>query len=130
MVKNTAIEKMSEAVSGILTEYAEDIQGSLDAITKRMGAEGAKALRRKSREAFPGGSGEYAKGWKYEFRKTRREAKTTIYNEHYSLPHLLENPHAIRNRVGSYGETPGRPHIRPVAEELVETYEREVVAKL
>lgn len=130
MAKKTAMDKMAEAVSGILSECAEDIQASLDTITKRFGAEGAKALRRKSQEVFPGGSGEYAKGWKYEFRKTRREAKTTVYNEHYSLPHLLEHPHAIRNGVGSYGETTARPHIRPVEEELVETYEREVVAKL
>lgn len=130
MAKKTAIEKMSEAVSGILSEYAENIQASLETVTKKMGAEGAKALRRKSREVFPGGSGAYAKGWKYEFRKTRREAKTTIYNEHYSLPHLLEHPHAIRNGVGSYGEAPAHPHIKPVEEELVQTYEREVVAKL
>jgi hypothetical protein len=130
MAKKTAIDKMAEAVSGILSEYAEDIQASLDTITKRIGAEGAKTLRRKSREAFPSGSGEYAKGWKYEFRKTRREAKTTIFNEHYSMPHLLEHPHAIRNGVGSYGEAQAHPHIRPVEEELIETYEREVVAKL
>lgn len=130
MAKKTAIDKMAEAVSGILSEYAEDIQASLDTITKRIGAEGAKTLRRKSREVFPNGSGEYAKGWKYEFRKTRRYAKTTIFNEHYSLPHLLEHPHAIRNGVGSYGETQAHPHIKPVEEELIKTYEREVVAKL
>lgn len=130
MAKKTPVEKLGDAISGILEEYAEDIQASLDAITKKMGAEGAKALRRQSRQAFPGGTGEYAKGWKYEFRKTRRYATTTIYNEHYSLPHLLEHPHTIRNGVGSYGETPAHPHIQPVADELVEKYEREVVSKL
>ena len=131
MARKTAIDKLGDAISGVLEEYDEDIQTSLDAITKKMGAEGAKALRRQSRQAFPGGTGEYAQGWKYEFRKTRRYAKTTIYNEHYSLPHLLENGHVSRNGTGrTFGSVPGHEHIKPVADELVETFEREVVKKL
>lgn len=131
MAKKTPVEKLGDAISGILEEHAEDIQASLDHITKKMGAEGAKALRRQSRQAFPGGTGEYAKGWKYEFRKTRRYAKTTIYNEHYSLPHLLEFGHVTRNGTSRVlPRTPAHEHIAPVEAELVEAFEREVVAKL
>lgn len=132
MAKKTPIDKLSEAISGILEEYAEDVQASLDVITKKSGAEGAKMLRRQSRQAFKGGTGEYAKGWKYEFRKTRRYAKTTIFNDHYSMPHLLEHPHDIRNKKGGtvYGQTAPHPHIALVEKELVETFEREVLKKL
>lgn len=116
---------------GILNEYGDDIKANLDTITKKSGAEGAKALRRKSREVFQSKDGEYAKGWKYEFRKTRRYAKTTVFNEHYSLPHLLEHGHVSRNGTGrTFGQVPGREHIQPVADDLVETFEREVVSKL
>lgn len=130
--RKTAIDKMSDAVMGILNEYGDDIKANLDAITKKSGAEGAKALRRKSREVFQSKDGEYAKGWKYEFRKTRRYAKTTVFNEHYSLPHLLEHSHDIRNKKGGkvYGQTDPHPHIAPVEKELVDTYEREVLKKL
>lgn len=132
MTRKTPIDRMNKAIMDELNKYGDDIQANLDAITKKAGAEGAKALRRKSKSVFPGGSGEYASGWKYEFRKTRRYAKTTVFNEHYSLPHLLEHPHTIKNQKNGpvYGQTAPHVHIKPVEEELVDTYEREVLRKL
>ena len=74
----------------------------------------------------------YAKGWKYAFRKTRRTAQTTIYNEHYSLPHLLEYSHDVKNKKGGrvLGQTKPHPHIAPIADELVRAYQKEVLDKL
>lgn len=131
MARKSAIDQLSTAIAGILSEYAEDIQGNVAQITEQMGKKGAQALRRQSRQALKKGTGEYAKGWKYEFRKTRRYAKTTIFNEHYSLPHLLEYGHVTRNGTQRvYPDTPAHEHIKPVEDELIKTFEREVVAKL
>lgn len=129
--KKTTIDKLADAVAGIINEYADDVEGNVDLITKGIGQKGATAMRQMSRQKFKQHTGEYAKGWKYAFRKTRRYAKTIIYNDHYSMPHLLENGHVIRNGTGrTYGRVEGREHIKPVADELKATYEREVIDKL
>ena len=131
MARKIPLSQLSDAISGILNEYGDDIQTNLDIITKKMGAKGAQTLRKESRQKFPNGTGEYAKGWKYEFRQTKRYAKTTIFNEHYGLPHLLEHGHVTRNGTGRvYAPTPAHEHIKPVAEKLVEIFEREVMNKL
>ena len=130
MAKKTPIEKLDTAVAKILQEYDANIKADLDVITQRMGQKGAAALRQQSKETFEQHSGEYAKGWKYAYRKTSRYARTTIYNDHYSMPHLLENSHVVRNGTGRVGEYRGRPHIAPVAEDITTTYEREVISKL
>ena len=127
----TTIDKLGDAVAKVLSEYEDDIRRNLDIITRRMGQKGAEALRRKSKEVLKLRTGEYAKGWKYAYRKTRRAAATTIYNEHYSLPHLLEHGHVTRNGTGrTFADTPAHEHIAPVEEALVNAYEQEVLSKL
>lgn len=131
MARSCPIDKLAEAVNDILEDYKEDIKRDVDIITQRMGAEGAKALRRQSRRVLKRRTGEYAKGWKYEYRVTRRYAKTTVFNEHYSLPHLLEHGHVTRNGTGRiYPPTPAHEHIAPVERQLVDAYEREVINKI
>ena len=131
MAQKTPVDELADAISRILKGYEDDIDSNLAVITQKMGTKGAKALKKSSDKAFPNGTGEYSGHWEYKFRKTRRYAKTTIFNERYSLPHLLEHGHATRNGDGrEYPPTPGREHIAPIAKELVETYEQEVVSKL
>ena len=133
VARKTAIDKLTQSVGKILEDYAEDIQGSLDLITKQMGQKGAQALRQSSRDNLNKQTGEYAKGWTYAFRQTKRmkQGKTTIYNEHYSLPHLLEFGHVTRNGTDrTFPRTPAHPHIAPIAEALAEAYQREVIDKL
>lgn len=126
----TPIDKLSEAVSGILSEYTEDVRANVGEIAEQMGKKGVQAIRRASKGAVDG-TGEYARGWKTKVEKTRLGTTVIIYNEHPGLPHLLEHGHVSRNGTGrTFGEVPGREHIKPVEEELVETFEREVVAKL
>ena len=130
--KKTPIEKLADAVNGIMLEYTDNVQANLDIITKKMGQKGATALRQASRATF-GGTGKYAKGWRYATRETRRYTKTTIFNDHFSMPHLLENDHVVRNgtqRNAVLSIYEGRKHIEPIANELESTYVGEVISKL
>lgn len=129
--EKTTLEKLSDSTRRILRKYGDDVKGNLDLITQKMGSRGASALRSASAEKLNQRTGEYAKGWKHDFRQTRRTAKTTIFNEHYSLPHLLEHGHVTRNGTGrTFGRTPGHEHIAPVADQLEADFEREVLSKL
>lgn len=136
MARKTALDKLNEAIAGMLNEYGEDVGKNVGEIAERIGKEGVKALRRKSRETFPvkkgrKTTGNYARGWKVQIEKERLKTTATIYNEHPALPHLLENGHTTKNQTGkTYRRTPGYPHIAPVEKELVETFEREVLRKL
>ena len=126
----TPIDQLNRAISGILSEYAEDIQGHVDQIAEQMGKKGVHALKASTRRAV-NGTGEYARGWKSQVERTRTGTSVVIYNEHPGLPHLLEHGHVTRNGTGrEYPQTPAHEHIKPVAEELIETFEREVVSKL
>ena len=133
--RKTPVDRLENAITDILTEYSHSVQNNLDTITKKMGQKGATALRQQSRQKLKVRTGVYSKGWKYEFYSTRRYAKTTIFNEHYGLPHLLEFGHVTRNGASRVNmmmmkPTPPHEHIKPIEEKLVELYEKEVVAKL
>ena len=136
MARKTAIDKLNETIAGMLSEYGEDVTKNVDEIAEKIGKEGVKALRRKSRETFPvrrgrKTTGNYAKGWKMQVEKERLKTTVILYNDHPALPHLLENGHATKNQTGkTYRRTPGHPHIAPVEKELVETFKREVLDKL
>lgn len=129
--KKTPIDKLGEAISGILSEYEADIQGNLERIVPEIGKKGVQALKASARKALNKDTGEYVKGWKYQVNKQRLSTTVTIYNDHPGLPHLLEYGHVTRNGTKrTFPPTPAHPHIKPVADELVETFEREVVSKL
>ena len=134
MARKTPVDKLADAISDILEEYGEEVTENVGEIADQMAVKGAQALRRKSKEAFPRGTWEYAEGWNAEKNgKKHRLLKepSVIYNDLYSLPHLLEHGHVIRNGTGRvYGKVPGREHIKPVADALAEAFEREVVSKL
>lgn len=131
MAAKTPIDKLVSAISDILEEYGDEITDNIGEIAEAMGKKGVQALRQESKSKLKVHTGDYARGWKMQTEKGRLSTTVTIYNDHYSLPHLLENGHVIRNGTGRvYGEVQGREHIAPVDEELVETFEREVVSKL
>ena len=131
MAGKTPIDKLSSAIDDILQEYAGETLDNIGEIAEAMGKRGVKTMRQESRRQFPKGSGEYAKGWKMQKNQQRLSTTVTIYNDHYGLPHLLEHGHVIRNGTDRiYGITPEHEHIKPVADELVERFEREVTDKL
>ena len=113
----TTIDKLDDAIAQILDEYVEGVEKDVNEATVKVGKEGVKALKAKSKSTF-GGSGKYAKGWKATTDKTRLGTTVTLHNTTPGLPHLLEHGHA--NRGG--GRTPGRTHIAPVETEIIEKF--------
>lgn len=136
MARKLALDKLNEAIAGILNEYAGEIAGNVSEIAAQMGQKGAQALRQKSREVFPVDkrrsiTGEYAQGWTYKTEQTRTGTTATIYNTLPGLPHLLEFGHVTLNGTGrTFPRSPAHEHIAPVAEEVTETFEKEVLSRL
>lgn len=126
MSRKVPSDQLAAAVAKILDEYGGDVQQNLGEIVKKLSKKGASTLRSQSRSTF-GGTGKYAKGWTSQVETGRVSAQGTIYNKDLpGLPHLLEHGHA--NRGG--GRTPGRAHIAPVEQALINEFESQVKSKL
>lgn len=116
-------ENLGAVIGEILQEYGKEITKEIPEITEKVGKAGVQAVRNSSRSSFKG-TGKYAKGWDKQIEHKRLWSKCTIYNKSLpGLPHLLEHGHA--NRGG--GRTPGRIHIKPVEQKIVQKYEKEII---
>lgn len=126
MAKITAAN-LDKAIKGILNEYAETLVDDLDEVTIKVAKTGAQALKNSSNMMFNDihmKKGRYGSGWTVKTEKTRLSATGIIYNKKYpGLPHLLEHGHAKR---GGGRWTPSREHIKPVEDQIVESFEKEV----
>ena len=122
MAKKIPIDRLTAEINKILTEYGEEVQENVDDAARRVTKAGAKAVRGNASGSF-GGTGKYAKGWKSKFETGRLSSQGIIYNGDLpGLPHLLEHGHANRNG----GRTPGRVHIAPVEQKIIEDFEKAV----
>ena len=132
VARKTPIDQLNKAITDILNEYAGEIGENLGRITEEMGKKGRQALRRESKAKLKQHTGDYAKGWQVKIDRGRLKTTATIYNDHYSLPHLLEYSHDVKNRKDGpvIGRTAPHAHIEPIEKELVEAFEREVLRKL
>lgn len=117
-------------MSKILEEYGEDVSENLEEITKAVGQRGAQQIRTASKNAV-GGTGKYAKGWGVTIEKTRTGSTATIHHKTMpGLPHLLEHGHISVVNGRRVGSVAGREHIGPIEQQLIETFEKEVIEKL
>ena len=134
MAAKTPIDKLGAAISEILEDYTDQVNDSVGEIAEKLAKKGQQTLRNVSKAKFKGGTGKYAKGWSVETtgkRHRQLEKSSVIYNKHPGLPHLLEYGHVTRNGTNRvYGKVSGREHIAPVEEKLVESFMKEVMAKL
>ena len=119
MVKNNSILDIKE----ILSEYSEDIQ---DAITQEA-QNVAKKAQNELKNTSPKRTGKYRKGWRVSVEKGRGYVESTIYNAtNWQLTHLLEKPHAIRNKYGRWGTSRPQVHIKPVEQKCISEVERNI----
>lgn len=115
-------------IRDILDEYTVELKratnNSIDVVAKA----GVKKLKSNS----PKKTGDYARGWAIKRERGKGGINTvTIHNKtEYSLTHLLERGHVVRNAKGVFGRAPAHPHIKPVEEwassELPAEIEREL----
>lgn len=134
MANKVTADNLASTIEKMLAEYGDEVKTNLDAITKSVTQQGVKALKSESAMMFGTTSKhkkKYAQTWTSRFQTGRVSAQGTIYNTQPGLPHLLENGHVSRNGTGrTFGTVQGREHIRKVEQELIKTFEREVMAKL
>ena len=110
---------LASAVTEILEDYSDQVQATLNEVTKDVAKEAVKKLKSIS----PKGTGDYAKGWKAKTTGSRLGIQNVIYNANKpGLTHLLENGHAKRGG----GRTPAHEHIKPVEEWANEEVVRKV----
>ncbi len=115
------IGQLSEAISKELTLYSEAItEGIKEAVD-----EVAEELLQNTRADAPENSGKYKKAISiktaYESPSERRK-RWYVKAPHYTLSHLLENPHKTRNG----GRTHAFPHIKQNEEKAVKDFESKV----
>lgn len=124
MAKKIPVDRLAAEINKILTEYGEQVQQDVDEAAQRVTKAGVKAVRANAKDSFDG-TGRYAKGWKSKFETGRLSSQGIIYNGDLpGLPHLLEHGHANRN--GGRSPTPGRVHIEPVEQKIIEDFEKAV----
>ena len=128
MANTSPIDKLDKAISKILTEYADEVGATTDEIISKVVAKGAKALRETSSSTFNGK--DYKKSWTSQLERKRLYTNGIIYSRTPGLPHLLEYGHVLRAGGRNVGNVKGREHIAPVAEKLVEDFEKELKKSL
>lgn len=129
MAKKIPIDRLSAEINKILTEYGDEVEENVNEAAKRVTKAGAKAVKGNAQSTFKIGTGEknYAKGWTSKFETGRLSAQGIIYNKDLpGLPHLLEHGHANRNG----GRTPGRAHIAPVEQKIIDDFTKAVKAAI
>lgn len=110
-------------ITDILNEYSEDIQEGIIKAAEEVAKDGANKLKQTS----PKNTGKYAKGWKVKTIKGNGYVKAHIHNStNWQLTHLLEKPHVIRNQFGQWGTSKPKVHIKPVEQECIKSYEKQV----
>lgn len=128
MATKTPLDQLNKAISKILEEYSDDVSANLDAMVQKVCQKGAKAIKDQASSTFDGK--DYARSWTYSVERSRLYSNGIIYSKQPGLPHLLEHGHVIRSGGRVAGQARAFPHIAPVAEKLVNEFEREVERKL
>ena len=117
------IAELDTAVMAELDQFAgacvDDIQAAADAT--------GKWAKKELKATSPKKSGEYAREWSVDKKKTRTGTQTTIYNKKlYMLSHLLEYGHAKTNG----GRTKAFGFIKPVDDEAQKKFEEELKRRI
>lgn len=115
------INRLAAQIANELATYSQDVVEKVNTSSDKVG----KAAVRKLKQISPKKSGDYAKSWTMKTQSEVGQPNKRIIHvkkPHYRLTHLLEFGHA---KVGG-GRVPGIPHIRPVEEEVIREFTREV----
>lgn len=123
---------MASSVTVQLQEVFDEYSIKLKRVTNNAADVVAKQAVQKLRSSSPRKTGSYARGWGIKRERGVAGINTVIIRNRtdYQLTHLLERPHIIRNKKGTYGSTSGHPHIKPVEEWANQELPREIEREL
>lgn len=124
---------MFDEINDILGQYSKDVDSMLTEQAVEIAKQGQQELKRTSpiNKTRTSGKGRYRRGWRVDIEKGFGEVEATIYNAtDYQLTHLLERPHVIRNKYGTWGTSKPQVHIKPVEEQCVKQFEEKVTRKI
>lgn len=108
---------LSRELAKALSEYSKEVEDMVDEIAREEVVEAVATLKATS----PKRKGKYAKNWRF---KKNAKGSYVIHNggRTYRLTHLLENGHILRDG----GRSRALPHIKPVEEAIVASFEKRV----
>lgn len=112
----------SDKLKKILDKYGDDVTEATKLLVKKSGDEARNELKATSpRSTKP--YTHYADGWTARLEWSPLGATVIVHqSKKPGLTHLLENGHANRNG----GRTPAHVHIKPVREEIVKEFEKQL----
>jgi hypothetical protein len=118
LVANIKTHQLSKAIMDELLTYTGDVVEGMNAAGDELTRDAVKTLKATSPK---GSTGKYSKGWRVKkVAFFRTPTRYTIHNkDRYRLAHLIEKGYA---KAGGTGRVAGRPHIKPVEEELIAKY--------
>lgn len=119
---------MEITIGAQLAEILNEYEHALDETAKQEIQTIAKETSARLRSESPRKTGKYASGWRA---KKNPDGTAVVYNaKRPSITYLLEYGHLIRNKNGTFGRAPAKPHIKPVEEwaneELVRRIESDI----
>lgn len=124
--KKISLDQFAAEIGNMLDEYGDDIDEGVKKVTHQLALAGVRELKSASKSTF-GGTGKYAAGWRTHSETERFAQHETLHNAAVpGLPHLLEHGHAKRNG----GRVPGRVHIKPIEDKLVDTAVKEIESRI
>lgn len=126
MPRKAGTADFSKICKELLDEYGEEVLTDLNESINAAADTAVKQIQEKSKVR----TGKYRAGWTHRVQTARNGVKSQIvYNaDRYRIAHLLENPHRIANKYGSYGSTSGDGVIAE-AEEYTENWLYDEVSK-
>jgi len=116
------IDELAKAMEKIAQDYLQATYTNVEVTCQEVANEVVSDLM----EISPADTGQYARNWRNQLETGNRWAKSTIYNNQYQLPHLLEFGHAkVRGGRKVYNDnTKAQPHVAPEQEKADELFIR------
>lgn len=116
-------------IMSLMQEYSNDVAEDMKADAKEVAKEAVKELKATSPVGEGSRKGHYNKGWTYSVGKdSAYKIGITVHNSKKpGLTHLLEKGHARR---GGGRDVPGKEHISPVEQKVIENYEKRLKERL
>lgn|GEM_PF-2203814 len=126
-VRTVRPDRFWAEVEECIDEAVDEVASQTESAVSKVGKQAARDVRSNARKAF-GGSGEYARGWKVDFKAAGLKSSSVVYNTTQpSLAHLLELGHEQFVWGHPTGRRfAGRKHLEPAFVKGVADLEREM----